>query len=54
MVHILKQMYFFHSDVNVELSTLARGRGLASSLHVAVQHSPTLKTNQCHAIAERN
>lgn len=48
-----KQTYFLHSDVTVELSTLARGTGLASSSHVAVQHSPTLETNQCHAIAER-
>lgn len=46
-------MCFILSDVNVELSTLAWGRGLACSSHVAVQHSPTLETNQCHAIAER-
>lgn len=46
-------MYFFQSSVDVELFTLARGRGLTCSSHVAAQHSPTLETDRCHAIAER-
>lgn len=42
------------ADVSIEAFTLARSGGLSCCSHVTVQLSPTLETNQCHAIAEKN